>query len=132
MTGKQLRHAEDIVFRAYQKLEKLARTQPELAAQVTEVQTLWMGMHKQANAQLVLEGERKDKGVVLWTVFQPTMLGKGETAYCGGVREIVRTPWRHMTIHHWNNSPPSDTHVRPTKPVEANWDFKSAMRQEAA
>lgn len=133
MNANQLRKFSYAMHRAYQKLTPAAKKDPELAAIAEAAQKLWLASGTLADQKLLKLGERKDKGEVLWTVFRPIILGRGEKAYSGGVTEMVRTPNRTSLQYFWHSERAADRKPAkwtPERPAWADLDFRRAMNLE--
>ena len=112
-----LRRLSNQLFKAYQGLERAAKTNPELNPRLLEVKTLWLETYREAERLVCAAAERKDKGRILWEVFHPRYGSRGT--------RITRTPNR-MIRHDWFQEKPT---VRVLGSYDDPWaDFAREMK----
>lgn len=83
MTTKSLRKLSTQFFKLRQQLEKAKAKDPEITPYFQRVDQLWMDSYRDSEKRERLEAERKDKGEILFEVFQ-----------CWPGDHITRTPHR--------------------------------------
>ena len=83
---------------------------PEAKALKADYEKTMMGWYRRRKGMELAAAERKDKGVVLFTVFLPDK---------NSIREVVRTPHRMGAKYHWRRGWPVTTHF---ESGETHWD----------
>lgn len=127
-----LKAAERAAFRLMKVFEAEAKYDSEAKRLKEDFTALWMIHYKVWKKSAVLAATRKDKGVVLFTVFKP--------GACGSMAEIVRTPNLLVTKtwwpHRWDPSvrtTVSEPHVEiQGRFWTPEYDFNRSMRTKEA
>jgi hypothetical protein len=127
-----LKSADRAAWRLMKVFEAEAKYDAEAKRLKEDFTALWLIQHKTWKKAAVAAATRKDKGVVLWTVFKP--------GACSSMREIIRTPNLLITKTWWADT--WDRTLRrmsgePYVEIQGRWstpehDFKEAMRMEVA
>lgn len=124
------------LFKVYRQLSVAAKTDSQLVPLAELAEKLWLQTSNLADARLLAAAQKRDKGEILFVVFRPILCGQPGSKTSYGVRETIRTPhcigdrsqWksdREVAKINWRAAVRSDD-------TDINWDFRQAMKVEAA
>lgn len=122
MTPRQFDKAVYSILKVANKLEAVGESDPEVLALGKTLKDFWMKAYRVQQFRELASAARKDKGVVLWTVFQPE---RKIRRLC----VITRTPNRVLRAMRWDNGPWSHSEALPM--CSPYYDFRRAMEGQA-